>query len=28
LDLPEMKIEFTESGSLGRSLRPYKDDMA
>lgn len=28
LDFPEMKIEFTESGSLARSLRPYKDDMA
>ena len=28
LDFPEMKIEFTESGSLARALRPYKDDMA
>jgi putative NIF3 family GTP cyclohydrolase 1 type 2 len=28
LDFPEMKIEFTESGSLARALRPYKKDMA
>ncbi len=28
LDFPEMKIEFTESGSLAKALRPYKDDMA
>ena len=28
LDFPEMKIEFTESGTLARALRPYKDDMA
>ena len=28
LDFPEMKIEFTESGSIARALRPYKDDMA
>jgi putative NIF3 family GTP cyclohydrolase 1 type 2 len=28
LDFPEMKIEFTESGNLAKSLRPYKDDMA
>ncbi|MFX1560055.1 MAG: Nif3-like dinuclear metal center hexameric protein [Promethearchaeota archaeon] len=28
LEFPEMKVEFTESGSLARALRPYKDDMA
>ena len=28
LDFPETKVEFTESGSLARALRPYKDDMA
>jgi putative NIF3 family GTP cyclohydrolase 1 type 2 len=28
LEFPEIKIEFTESGSLASALRPYKDDMA
>jgi putative NIF3 family GTP cyclohydrolase 1 type 2 len=28
LDFPETKVEFMESGSLARALRPYKDDMA
>lgn len=28
LDFPEMKVEFTESGSIAKALRPYKDDMA
>jgi putative NIF3 family GTP cyclohydrolase 1 type 2 len=28
LDFPELKIEFTDSGNLARSLRPYKNDMA
>ena len=28
LDFPELKTEFTESGSLARALRSYKDDMA
>jgi putative NIF3 family GTP cyclohydrolase 1 type 2 len=28
LDFPEMKVEFTESGSVAKALRPYKNDMA
>ena len=28
LDFPEMKVEFTESGSIAKALRPYKNDMA
>ncbi|MFW9806524.1 MAG: Nif3-like dinuclear metal center hexameric protein, partial [Candidatus Thorarchaeota archaeon] len=28
LDFPDLKTEFTESGTLAKSLRPYKDDMA
>lgn len=28
LDFPDLKTEFTESGTIARSLRPYKDDMA
>ncbi len=28
LEFPDLKVEFTESNSLTKALRPYKDDMA